>query len=114
MPVIKIQTSVAAPADASVMLLALAAAIAEILGKSPQKMMTVLEPNIAMTFAETTEPTAFVEVKSVGQMGDKASLICAAICEHLSRSLGIAPDHVYIELADTTAPMWGWNGKTLA
>ncbi|NJK71932.1 MAG: hypothetical protein HC926_00395 [Synechococcaceae cyanobacterium SM2_3_60] len=57
---------------------------------------------------------AFVEVKSVGQMGDKASPICAVICEHLSRSLGIAPDHVYIELADTTAPMWGWNSKTLA
>ncbi len=114
MPLIKIQTSVAAPTDTSAMLLAIAAAVAEILDKSPQKMMTVLEPNVAMTFAGTTEPTAFVEVKSVGQMGDKASPICAVISEHLSRSLGIAPDHVYIELADTTAPMWGWNSKTLA
>lgn len=114
MPLIKIQTSVAAPPDASAMLLAVAADVATILGKSPNKMMTVLEPNVSMTYAGTTEPTAFVEVKSVGQMGDKASPICAAICEHLSRSLRVAPDHVYIELADTTAPMWGWNGKTLA
>ncbi|NJL44868.1 MAG: hypothetical protein HC922_02185 [Leptolyngbyaceae cyanobacterium SM2_3_12] len=63
MPLIKVQTSVAAPAPAQVeaMLKDLSASLASHLGKPESYVMTAFEPGVPMTFGGTTEPVCYIE-----------------------------------------------------
>ncbi|NET34817.1 MAG: hypothetical protein F6K19_22795 [Cyanothece sp. SIO1E1] len=73
MPLIKVQSSTAAPNQPQVeqLLKDLSASLAQHLGKPESYIMTAFEPDVAMTFAGTTDPTCFIEIKSVGTMGSK-------------------------------------------
>ncbi|MEO0946893.1 MAG: phenylpyruvate tautomerase MIF-related protein [Cyanobacteria bacterium J06641_5] len=115
MPLIKIQTSVAAPERDRVdaMLKTLSQKLASHLGKPEAYIMTAFEPDIAMTFAGSTEPACFVEIKSVGTMGgDRTRAMSQDFCQEIADTLGIAPGRTYIEFADSPGAMWGWNGRT--
>ncbi|PSB05701.1 hypothetical protein C7B76_30950, partial [filamentous cyanobacterium CCP2] len=58
MPLIKVQTSIAAPGkpDVEALLNDLSASLAKHLGKPESYVMTAFEPDVAMTFAVTTDP----------------------------------------------------------
>jgi phenylpyruvate tautomerase PptA (4-oxalocrotonate tautomerase family) len=68
MPLIKVQTSIAAPAKPEVeaLLKSLSASLAKHTGKPESYVMTAFEPDVSMTFAGTMEPVCYLEVKSVG------------------------------------------------
>ena len=68
MPLIKIQTSVAAPDSGAVatLLTTLSAKLAKHLGKPESYVMTVFEPAVKMTFAGNFDPVCYIEVKSIG------------------------------------------------
>lgn len=115
MPLIKVQTSMSAPEKDSVeaMLKQLSASLAKHLGKPESYVMTAFEPGIAMTFAGTTDPACYVEIKSVGTMSPtQTRTMSQDFCQQIKDSLGIPTDRTYIEFADAKGAMWGWNGST--
>ena len=115
MPLIKVQTSVVAPEkEASEALLKqLSASLAKHLGKPESYVMTALEPETPMTFAGSTDPVCYVEIKSVGSMSaDQTKAMSADFCEQIHGALDVASDRIYIEFADAKGYLWGWNGRT--
>lgn len=115
MPFIKVQTSVPTPAapDLEGLLKALSSSLATHLGKPEAYVMTAFEGNVPMTFGGTTDPACYVEIKSVGTMGDhKTKAMSADFCVKVEAALGVPKNRTYIEFADAQGAMWGWNGGT--
>lgn len=115
MPLIKVQTSVDAPAKGVVenLLKDLSSSLAKHLGKPESYVMTAFDSGTPMTFAGTTDPTCFIEIKSVGTMGGvKTSAMSQDFCAKVQAALGVPTNRTYIEFADSEGAMWGWNGRT--
>jgi phenylpyruvate tautomerase PptA (4-oxalocrotonate tautomerase family) len=115
MPLIKVQTSVEAPARSATeaLLKDLSKSLAKHLGKPESYVMTAFEAGLPMTFAGTTDPTCYIEIKSVGTMGSaKTKAMSQDFCARVQAALGVPPNRTYIEFADAPGAMWGWNGST--
>ncbi|MDY6783764.1 MAG: phenylpyruvate tautomerase MIF-related protein [Cyanobacteriota bacterium] len=115
MPLIKVQSSVSAPDKSQVeaLLKSLSAQLAQHLGKPESYVMTAFEPEVAMTFAGTTEPVCYIEVKSVGSMSSsQTKAMSQDFCDRIQDALGVPPQRTYIEFADAKGAMWGWNQST--
>ena len=115
MPLIKVQTSVDTPAKTAVeeLLKDLSKSLAQHLGKPESYVMTAFESGLPMTFAGTTDPTCYIEIKSVGTMGgQKTQAMSEAFCSKVQTALGVPPNRTYIDFSDSPGAMWGWNGST--
>ncbi|MDY6938396.1 MAG: phenylpyruvate tautomerase MIF-related protein [Cyanobacteriota bacterium] len=115
MPLIKVQTSASAPEKSAVeeMLKTLSAKLAQHLGKPESYVMTAFEPDVSMTFAGTTDPVCYVEVKSIGKMTpDRTQAMSQDFCAQINDRLGVPQNRIYIEFADAERSMWGWDGGT--
>lgn len=115
MPLIKVQTSTASPDRSQVeaMLKTLSASLAKHLGKPESYVMTAFEADIPMTFGGTTDPTCYIEIKSVGTMGAaKTKAMSQDFCQQVNQTLEVPENRIYIEFADAEGFMWGWNNRT--
>ncbi|MBD2461032.1 hypothetical protein H6G89_08245 [Oscillatoria sp. FACHB-1407] len=115
MPFIKVQSSIATPDRTTVeaLLKQLSAHLAKHTGKSESYVMTAFEPDVAMTFGGTTEPTCYIEIKSVGTMsGTQTKAMSQDFSQIVTATLGVPANRTYIEFADAKGMMWGWNGST--
>jgi phenylpyruvate tautomerase PptA (4-oxalocrotonate tautomerase family) len=113
MPLLKIQSNQPVENAAAEQLISTASKlVAEQLGKPESYVMVALEPPVPMSFAGSTDPLAYLELKSIGLPQDKTPALSAALCDLMRDSLGIEPGRVYIEFADAPRAMWGWNGGT--
>lgn len=114
MPLIKVQTSVNSPEKAQVesLLKDLSSALASHLGKPESYVMTAFEPKVPMTFAGTSDPVCYIEIKSVGTMGSKTKAMSQDFCGKVESTLGVPKNRTYIEFNDSPGAMWGWNGST--
>ncbi|AFY77495.1 MAG: hypothetical protein IGR93_19700 [Hydrococcus sp. C42_A2020_068] len=115
MPLIKVQSSVAAPDSTTVdeLLKSLSAKLAKHLGKPESYVMTSFEPNVKMSFGGTFEPTCYIEVKSVGKMSpSQTQAMSQDFCQQIQEKLGVAKNRTYIEFNNSEGSMWGWNGST--
>lgn len=115
MPLIKVQSSVAAPDAPAVtaLLKQLSSSLAKHLGKPESYVMTLFEPGVTMTFGGTTDPVCYVEIKSVGQMSPaQTTAMSQDFCATLNAALGVPTNRIYIEFADARGAMWGWNSST--
>ncbi|MDB9372456.1 phenylpyruvate tautomerase MIF-related protein [Nodularia sphaerocarpa] len=115
MPLIKVQTSVSAPqkADVETMLKNLSSKLAKHLGKPESYVMTAFESDISMTFAGTTNPVCYIEIKSIGTMKpEQTTSMSRDFCQEIKENLGVPENRIYIEFADAKGTMWGWNGST--
>lgn len=115
MPLIKVQASVSAPEKSAVekLLKSLSSALAKHTGKPESYVMTAFEPDVAMTFAGTTDPVCYIEVKSVGSMSSsQTKSMSQDFCQQVNQALGVPPNRIYIEFNDAKGSMWGWNGST--
>jgi len=113
MPLLKIQTNVEVPeAKRSELLLALTDLVAAELGKPKEYVQVVLEPNVDLMFAGTTEPTAFVELRSLGLPTDKPAPLSESLSQQLLKALGVPANRVFLNFFDLPRTHWGWNGGT--
>lgn len=115
MPLIKVQSSVENPEPTLVegLLKTLSGKLAKHMGKSESYVMTAFEPNVAMTFGGTVEPTCYMEVKNIGTMSPaQTKAMSQDFGQVISEKLGVPINRIYIEFADAKGSMWGWNGST--
>ena len=110
MPLINVRTSLASVDEAEALLKQMSALLAEQTGKPEAYVMTLLETGVPMTFAGSTDPCAYVEVKSIGAL--KPPAMTAAFSELISARTDIPANRIYIGFDDVQASAWGWNGST--
>jgi phenylpyruvate tautomerase PptA (4-oxalocrotonate tautomerase family) len=112
-PYLKIQTNQPLAAEAETRLLDSASrVVAEALGKSEQYVMVAVQASVAMQFAGSDAPTAYLELKSIGLLADHTPALSTTLCELVGQQLDIQPDRIYIEFTDVPRALWGWNGGT--
>jgi phenylpyruvate tautomerase len=109
-PLIHLRTSLPTVDSSAALLQELSAALAQQTGKPERYVMTLLEAGVPMTFAGTTDPCAFVEIKSIGALRPPA--MSAAFCELISARTGLPADRIYLQFEDVEAGSWGWDGHT--
>ena len=84
--------------------------LSQLTGKPEQFVMTLLQTNVPMTFAGTTEPCCYVEIKSIGSID--SFKMTTAFCTLIENATGITSQRIYIGFEDVPAKLWGWNGRT--
>ena len=113
MPFLKIQTNQSLQDTQQQQLLSDASQlVASELGKPENYVMVAIEPPMPMFFAGNTEPTAYLELKSIGLSENKTKDLSSALCSLITQTTNINKDRIYIEFADAPRAMWGWNGGT--
>jgi phenylpyruvate tautomerase len=113
MPYLKIQTSKPMDAKASETFLKKASRlVAKELSKPEDYVMVVLEPSSAMVFAGNAAPAAFVDLRAIGLPAKKTGDLSRVLCDLIESELGVAKDRVFINFADVSPNLWGWNGET--
>ena len=113
MPYLKITTSQSVDAKARQRLLSTASkAVATELGKPEQYMMVSLEAAVPMLFGGTEEPSAFLELRGIGLPEAQTAKLSAVLCGLMGSGLGVRKERVYINFADVSPNLWGWNGET--
>ena len=113
MPLLKITTSVPPAREHGKLLAHLSQLCATLLGKPESYVMTAIDHPSLMTFAGTTEPACYVELKNVGRFtGELTERLSAELCERLSAGLTVAKNRIYIEFADAEGYLWGHDGET--
>ncbi len=112
MPLIKIETNQALPEDTAALLRQASAAVAGMLGKPESYVMVSLTHNPHMSFAGSSAPLAYVELKSLGLPEPRTPGLSATLCEFLEAHLEIPAERVYIEFSGPERHLWGWNSAT--
>lgn len=113
MPLLNIQTNAAIDAaDRDALMRAASAAVADELGKPERYVMVMIDCNRAMCFAGSAEPTAYLELKSIGLQESQTAALSARLTSLVGKALGVAANRVYIEFASAPRKMWGWDGGT--
>lgn len=115
MPYLSLQTNASLSQEE---LNSLAPKLAEIvsneLGKSLNYVQIHIQPNAFLTFSNSTDPTAFIELRSLGFPQEKAQTLSEALCEILHRQLGIPAERTFLNFQNIPRSHWGWNGRTFA
>ncbi len=113
MPLLKIQTNTTVDKEQRKPLLSMASrAVAEALGKPERYVMVALTPNPDMVFAGNDAALAYLELKSIGLPESQTRDLSARLCGLMEETLGIPKERVYIEFANVSRSLWGWNGGT--
>ena len=110
MPLINVRTSLQELPDSAALLKELSAALAQQTGKPQSYVITLLDTAMPMTIAGSTEPCAYVEIKSIGAL--KPPAMTSAFCELIESRTGIPASRIYVAFEDVNASSWGWNGNT--
>jgi len=113
MPCLKIQTNTdISDAQSAILLDRGTQIVVNELNKPLDYIQVIVEGNQAIAFGGNQEPSAFVELRSLGLPGDTPTALSAAICALLQEALNIAPARVFINFFDIEHSNWGWNSKT--
>jgi len=113
MPVLKIQTNLAVPRQqADAVLRDASASAAQALRKPERYVVAILEADTPMTFGGTSEPAAYLELKSIGLPRDRTAELSRKLTDMVASGLSIAPERIYIEFTDVQRDLWGWDGGT--
>jgi phenylpyruvate tautomerase PptA (4-oxalocrotonate tautomerase family) len=111
MPVLHIHTNTHI-SDKSDFLKQTSSAVAAALSKPESYVMILLSDDKAMSFAGVEEPTAFLELKSLGLSDSQTKAISHSLCTFLEQQLHIDASRVYIEFSSPERAMFGWNKST--
>ncbi len=114
MPYLNIQTNLTIENEAELetLLQKSSSLTAELLGKPEEFMMVALKDEVPMLFAGSSEPTAYLELKSIGLNPDKTKELSKALCELIETQLEIPSARIYVKFNDAQRSMWGWKGDT--
>jgi phenylpyruvate tautomerase PptA (4-oxalocrotonate tautomerase family) len=113
MPLLRLTTNKPLPdAQQQSITKVLSSSVASMLGKPESYVMVIVQHNAAMLFAGTDEPSAYLELKSLGLPEVKTAEYSATLCKLLYEQLAIDSNRIYIEFASPPRHFWGWNSTT--
>lgn len=113
MPLLRIQTNAQLEKSTLQSLLRSASQLVSAqLGKPEQYVMVAIESNPNMLFGGTSEPLAYLELKSIGLPDEATGGLSKALCGLLQEALSISQERVYVEFSNAPRHLWGWNGAT--
>lgn len=98
--------------DKNTICLSLSKLTAELLGKPESYVMILFDDKTTMTMSGSTEPSAYIELKSINLAEDQTSFLSDNLCQQLSELLKIPADRIYIEFTNAQRHLWGWDKKT--
>lgn len=110
MPVLSIESN--QPLGNETSLVTISKSIAEMLSKPESYVMIRYKHNPNMLFAGSSEPLAYLELKSLGLPESKTADFSATLAKLMQDELGVSAERVYIEFANPERHMFGWNGST--
>lgn len=111
MPYLKIQTNVKIE-DKKQWMSEVSMLLSEALKKPSQYIMVAVMDQTDMMFANTTDPLAFIELKSIGMPENETGNLSAKICSLIEKTLDVPMERIYIEFSNAQRHMFGWNGNT--
>ncbi len=116
MPLIRLDTTETIPADQKAALCQkLSKACAGTIGKPESYQMAVVRDGVAMSFAGTPGPVAFVEVRSIGGLTPEVNRkLAEKVCKLVTETLKIPGERIYLNMLDVPATAWGHDGDTFA
>ncbi|MCW8964848.1 MAG: phenylpyruvate tautomerase MIF-related protein [Gammaproteobacteria bacterium] len=85
---------------------------AEMLGKPESYVMVIVRDDQSMIFAGTDEPTALLELKSLGLPEDQTTGLSDSLCTLVNGLLNIPTSRIYIEFSSPARHMWGRDKRT--
>jgi phenylpyruvate tautomerase PptA (4-oxalocrotonate tautomerase family) len=112
MPLLSIETNQNFPDKQSVLLQTVSSSVAKLLGKPEQYVMVRLRHNPAMWFGGSNDPTAYIQLKSLGFPEQHTKAFSQTLCQLVKKELGIPTNRIYIEFCNPDRHMWGWNEGT--
>ena len=80
-------------------------------GKPEQYVLVRVRGGRPLLFAGTDAPAAFMEVKSIGFPPHGVKVLTSALCDLITKHLGVPGDRIYIVFEDVKASMWGHDGE---
>ena len=84
----------------------------ELLSKPQQYVMVSLHSDVSMMFGGSSEPTAYIELKSIGLPKERCDEFAKSVCEFTESELGLPPQRIFIDFWDIDRKLFGWNKKT--
>ncbi|MGV6857865.1 MAG: phenylpyruvate tautomerase MIF-related protein [bacterium] len=114
MPLLTIETNHPFDTEAEASSLSSAASrlVSTLLSKPEQYVMVRIRQTPTMLFAGSSEPLAYLELKSIGLPLERCSELSAELCDFLEASLGIPASRTFINFSDVERKQWGWNADT--
>jgi len=109
MPVLSIQTNVVVEVKDTFLNKA-SLFVADALSKPESYVMIHLIDCQTTSFAGTTEPLAYVELKSLGLLEQQTKILSKKVSALLNQELHIEASRIYIEFSAPERAMFGWNG----
>lgn len=115
MPLLRIETNVSLAKDQVQHLMeSLTELISSALNKPKRFVQIIVDQSKQMSFAGTQEPTAYLELRSLGLTGEKIELAASELTRWISNTLGIGPERIFINFIELDRAHWAWCGKTFA
>lgn len=115
MPLLKVTTNAGLTEHPETLLPELSRRVAALLGKPEAYVMVVLEREQVMSFAGTTRPTLYAELKSIGRFTpEQTTKLSAELCALLEASLAVPKNRIYIEFTPSEGYLWGHDSDTFA
>ena len=88
--------------------------LVEVMDK-PERFVMVLCEREQMALGNSTDPCAYLELRSIGGLDEKTNAAMAKrLCVMMREVAEVPEDRVFINFVDMERAYWGWNGGTFA
>ena len=113
MPYLKISTNIPLDQERETALsVAASTLVSQLLSKPESYILIEISAGNTMLFAGSSDPLAYMELKSIGLPENKTADFSSKLCDLLATQLNINTDRIYIEFASAQRHLWGWNKDT--
>lgn len=91
---------------------ALSKIVSQQLGKPESYVMVLVEDNVHMRFAGTTDKCVFMDLRSIGCISRGQNKKTSAALTKFWTDKGFSSDRTYISFMDMPGANWGYDGDT--
>ena len=113
MPYLKVSTNLdMSESDKTDFLKEASDTVSQLLSKPERYVLVEVVSNQSLSMSGTTDPAAYVELKSIGLPESDTSGLSSDLCDFIKQSLEIDPERIYIEFINIPRHLWGWNKGT--